>query len=120
MRVGLKYITPVLAAGAAAMAIAAAPAALAESTPAQPATIATAPAAVAPNIVQIAGHGGGGFHGGGWGGEPGGRARGRGWGDRVRGGPERAKAVGRRVPLAGTPVRKGENAHPNTARARDP
>jgi hypothetical protein len=25
-----------------------------------------APAAVAPNIVQIAGHGGGGFHGGAW------------------------------------------------------
>jgi hypothetical protein len=65
MRVGLKYITPVLAAGAAAVAIAAAPAAMAETTPAQPATIATAPAAVAPNIVQTAGHGGGGFHGGG-------------------------------------------------------
>ena len=38
---------------------------MAQTTPAQPATIATAPAAVAPNIVQTAGHGGGGFHGGG-------------------------------------------------------
>jgi hypothetical protein len=83
MRVGLKYITPILAAAAAAVAIAAAPAALAESTPVQPATIATAAPAVAPNIVQIAGHGGGGhggggfhgggFHGGGWHGD-------RGWG----------------------------------------
>src|SRR6476620_10385617 len=59
MRVGRKYITPVLAACAAAVAIAAAPAAIAETTPAQPATISTAPAAVAPNIVQTAGHGGG-------------------------------------------------------------
>src|SRR6202011_3989030 len=49
MRIGLKYITPVLAAGAAAVAIAAAPAATAETTPAQPATIATTAAAMAPN-----------------------------------------------------------------------
>src|SRR5258707_12155815 len=61
MRVGLKYITPVLAAGAAAVAIAAPPAAMAETTPAQPATIATPSAARAPNIVQTARPGGGGF-----------------------------------------------------------
>src|SRR5258705_10169451 len=65
MRVGLKYITPVLAAGAAAVAIAAAPAAMAENTPAQPATIATAPAARAPHIVHTPGHGRGGLPGGG-------------------------------------------------------
>jgi hypothetical protein len=83
MRVGLKYITPVLAAGAAAVAIAAAPAAMAETTPAPPATIATAPAAVAPNIVQTAGHGGGGFQGGGdRGGFQGGGDRGGWHGDR--------------------------------------
>ena len=80
-RIGLKYITPALAAGAAAVAIAAAPAAVADPAPAQPATIATAPAAVAPNIVQIAGHGGGGFHGGGWGGDRGGWHSDRGWGN---------------------------------------
>jgi hypothetical protein len=39
---------------------------MADPAPAQPATIATAPAAVAPNIVQVDGHGGGGGdHGGG-------------------------------------------------------
>jgi len=81
MRIGLKYITPALAAGAAAVAIAAAPAAMADPAPAQPATIVTAPAAVAPNIVQIAGHGGGGFHGGGWGGDRGGWHSDRGWGN---------------------------------------
>jgi hypothetical protein len=75
-----NYITPVLAAGAAAVAIAAAPAAMADPAPAQPATIATA-AAVAPNVVQAAGHGGGGgFHGGGWGGDRGGWHGDRGWG----------------------------------------
>jgi hypothetical protein len=48
MRIGLKYITPALAAvGAAAVAIAAAPAAMADPAPAQPATIATAPATIA-------------------------------------------------------------------------
>jgi hypothetical protein len=62
MRIGLKYITPAFAAGAAAVAIA------------------TAPAAVAPNIVQIASHGGG-FHGGGWGGDRGGWHSDRGWGN---------------------------------------
>ena len=36
MRIGLKYITPALAAGAAAVAIAAAPAAMADPAPAQP------------------------------------------------------------------------------------
>ena len=53
MRVGLKYITPVLAAGA----------------------------AVAPNIVQTAGHGGGGFQGRGFqgGGDRGGWHGDRGW-----------------------------------------
>jgi hypothetical protein len=89
-----NYITPVLAAGAAAVAIAAAPAAMADPAPAQPATIATA-AALAPNVVQAAGHGGGGgihgggggfhrggggFHGGGWGGDRGGWHGDRGWG----------------------------------------
>jgi hypothetical protein len=39
---------------------------MADPIPAQPATFATAPAAVAPNIVQVDGHGGGGgYHGGG-------------------------------------------------------
>jgi hypothetical protein len=58
----LSYITPVLAAGAAAVAIAAAPTALAE--PAQP----TNPsAAVASQVVPAGFHGGGGgFHGGGY------------------------------------------------------
>ena len=42
---------------------------------------ATPPAAVAPNIVQIAGHGGGGCHGGGWGGDRGGWHSDRGWGN---------------------------------------
>src|ERR1700682_806902 len=81
MRVGLKYITPVLAAGAAAVAIAAAPAAMAETTPAQPAMIASAPAAGGPSIVQTAGHGGGGFQGGGFhgGGDRGGWHGDRGW-----------------------------------------
>jgi hypothetical protein len=74
-----NYITPVLAAGAAAVAIAAAPAAMADPTPAQPVTIATS-AAVAPNVVQAAGHGGGGAHGGGWGGDRGGWHGDRGWG----------------------------------------
>jgi hypothetical protein len=73
MRMGLKYITPVLAAGAAAVAIAAAPAAMAESTPAQPGVVATASTAAAGHIVQTDWHGGdhGGWHGdrgwGGWG-----------------------------------------------------
>jgi uncharacterized membrane protein len=66
MRMGLKYITPVLAAGAAAVAIAAAPAAWAESTPAQP----------AGHIVQVDNHGGGGDHGGYGGGDHGGGYRG--------------------------------------------
>ena len=64
MRVGLKYITPVLAAGAAAVAIAAAPAAMAETPPAQPAVVATASTATAGQIVQVDNHGGG-DHGGG-------------------------------------------------------
>jgi hypothetical protein len=78
MRVGLKYITPVLAAGAAAVAIAAAPAAIAEAAPAQPAVVATASTATAPHIVQTDNHGGGdrggdhgGDHGGGWHGDNG-------------------------------------------------
>ena len=87
MRIGLKYITPALAAGAAAVAIAAAPAAIAD-----PAPVAQS-AAVGPSIVQTAGHGGGGFHGGGGGGFHGGGFHGgygggrggfygyRGWGD---------------------------------------
>jgi hypothetical protein len=58
MRIGLKYITPALAAvGAAAVAIAAAPAATADPAPAQPATIATAAAftAVAGAVTAAAG-----------------------------------------------------------------
>ena len=43
MRIGLKYITPMLAAGAAVVAIGAAPIAAAEPAPAQPATIAAPP-----------------------------------------------------------------------------
>ena len=43
MRIRLNYLTPVLAAGAAAVAIAAAPTAAADSTIAQPPVIATAP-----------------------------------------------------------------------------
>src|SRR6195256_5761372 len=64
MRVGLKYITPVLAAGAAAVAIAAAPAAMADPPPAQAAGGPPAPTANAGQIVQVDNHGGGG-HGGG-------------------------------------------------------
>jgi hypothetical protein len=60
----LSYITPVLAAGAAAVAIAAAPTALAE-----PAQLTNPSAAVASQIVPAGFHGGGGgFHGGGYGG----------------------------------------------------
>jgi hypothetical protein len=76
MRIKLNYLTPVLAAGAVAVAIGAAPTAAADPTPAQPAAIAH---------VVPAGHGGGGhggFHGGdhgGWGGDRGGW--GGGWGD---------------------------------------
>ena len=44
MRIGPQYITPVLAAGAAALAIAAAPSAVADPGRAQPATITGAPA----------------------------------------------------------------------------
>jgi hypothetical protein len=62
MRIRLNYVTPVLAAGAAAVAIAAAPTAAADPTPAQPAALAH---------VVPAGHGGGG-HGGGGGGHGGG------------------------------------------------
>ena len=60
MRIGLKYITPVLAAGAAALAIAAAPTAVADPGWAQSATIASASAVVAD------------YHGGGHGGDHGG------------------------------------------------
>ena len=59
---GPKRIIPVLAAGAATLAIVAAPAAVAEQPTAQRVTTASAPA------VEAAGwHGGhGGWHGGGW------------------------------------------------------
>jgi hypothetical protein len=82
MRVGLKYITPVLAAGAAAVAIAAAPAAMADPTTAQAAVVATAPTAMAGQIVQVDNHGGGG-HGGGdhGGGDRGGWHGDNGWGN---------------------------------------
>jgi hypothetical protein len=64
MRKKLSYITPVLAAGAAAVAIAAAPTALAE-----PAQLTNPSAAVASQVVPAGFHGGGGgFHGGGYGG----------------------------------------------------
>src|SRR3954453_14780177 len=63
MRIALKCITPMLAAGAAAVAIGAAPIAAAAPAPAQPATIAAAP------TVEAAGWHGGGWYGGGrWGG----------------------------------------------------
>src|ERR1700682_1315959 len=59
------YLTPVLAAGAAAVAIGAAPIAAADPAPAQPATVASASA-----VPAGWGHGGG-YHGGGWRGERG-------------------------------------------------
>ena len=66
MRFGYKQIIPVLAAGAAAVAIAAAPTAMAEPAAVQqPATSAT------PVAADAGWHGGGcggGWHGGGWGG----------------------------------------------------
>jgi hypothetical protein len=61
MRIGLKRITPMLAAGAAAVAIGAAPIAAATPAAAQPATNAAAP------TVETAGWGGG-WYGGGRGG----------------------------------------------------
>jgi hypothetical protein len=78
MRIGLKAITPILAAGAAAVAIGAAPIAAADPAPAQPASIAAGP------TIETVGHGGGG-HGGGW---HGGGWHGGGWhgGDWHRGG----------------------------------
>jgi hypothetical protein len=81
MRVGLKYITPLLAAGAAAVAIAAAPAAMAETTPPQPATIATASTAPAGQIVQVDNHGGGDHGGDHGGGDRGGWHGDNGWGN---------------------------------------
>ena len=81
MRIGLKYITPALAAvGAAAVAIAAAPAAMADPEAAQQGSIVPTPTDTAPKIVHITGHGGG-FHGGGWGGDRGGWHSDRGWGN---------------------------------------
>jgi len=74
VRFGYKQVIPVLAAGAAALAIAAAPTAMAE--PAQPSTI-------TPVAVDAGSHGGGGWggHGGGWGGHGGGwGGHGGGWG----------------------------------------
>jgi hypothetical protein len=59
MRMGLKAITPMLAAGASGVAICAAPIAAAEPAPAQPASIAAGP------TVETVGHGGWG-HGDGW------------------------------------------------------
>src|SRR5260370_25613463 len=117
MRTGLKYMTPVCAAGAAAVAIAAAPVAMADPAPAQPATIATAPAAVAPNIVQIAGHGGGGFHGGRWGGDRGGWPSERGRGNLFCWRRERALDPRRQAALADTPSRKRRISHPRHAPA---
>jgi hypothetical protein len=79
MRIGLKYMTSALVAGAAALTIAAAPAAMADPVAAQPAVITNSSST--GHIVE-AGHGGGfhggGFHGGGWGG--GGWHGYRGWG----------------------------------------
>src|ERR1700756_4452224 len=63
MWIGTKHITPVLAAGAVAVAIAAAPTAMADPVSAPPANMAAAPGILAP-----AGPGGGGGHGGGGGG----------------------------------------------------
>ena len=79
MRIMPKCITPMLAAGAATVAIAAAPMAGAD-VQAQPASIATAPIAVTHQVVP-AGRGGGwggGGQGGGWGSGPGWRGFG-GW-----------------------------------------
>jgi hypothetical protein len=81
MRVGLKYITPVLAAGAAAVAIGAAPAAMAESTPPQPEVVATASTAAAGQIVQVDNHGGGDHGGDHGGGDRGGWHGDNGWGN---------------------------------------
>ena len=66
MRIGLRYLASALAAGAATVAIAAAPTAMAESAPAQPGMVATAPAVV--NTDWHGHHGGWDNHGwhGGW------------------------------------------------------
>ncbi|WP_009479839.1 hypothetical protein [Rhodococcus sp. JVH1] len=68
MRIKLTYITPVLVAGAAAVAIAAAPTAAADPLPVQPAVIATAPTDVAGHFDHARYGGWGGGHPGGWGG----------------------------------------------------
>ena len=66
MRIGLRYLASALAAGAATVAIAAAPTAMAEPAPAQPGMVATAPAVV--NTDWHGHHGGWDNHGwhGGW------------------------------------------------------
>jgi Spy/CpxP family protein refolding chaperone len=72
MRIGRRYLASALAAGAATVAIAAAPTAMAEPAPAQPGMVATTPAVV--NTDWHGGHWGhghgdwgGDWHGGGWG-----------------------------------------------------
>jgi hypothetical protein len=65
MRIGLKAITPMLAAGAAPIATA--------DAPAEPASIAAGP------TVEMVGHGGGGHGGGGWHGGGGGWRGGGDW-----------------------------------------
>jgi len=90
MRTSMKSFVAALAAGAATVTIAAAPVAVADPTPAQPAVVASAHGSAAPAIDAgfplRGGHGGGGWHGGGghgggWhgGGWHGGGWRGGGW-----------------------------------------
>ena len=71
MRIGLKHMTAAVAAGVTALAIAAAPAAMADPAALRPAASTAEMTASAAQFVP-AGHGGG-FHGGGWHGD-------RGWG----------------------------------------
>ena len=64
MRIGLRYITPALAAGVAAVAIAAAPAATAAPSPAQPGPVTTSPVVFATDWHgDHWGHGHGDWHG---------------------------------------------------------
>jgi hypothetical protein len=70
MRIGLKYITSALAVGAAAVAIAVSPPAMAEPPTGQGATVGTAPAVVGADWDRRGGghgggHGRGDWHGGG-------------------------------------------------------
>ena len=100
MRIRLNYLTPVLAAGAAAVAIAAAPTAAADPTPAQPGAIAH---------VVPAGHGGGG-HGGGGGGHGG-------WAATAAGGAA-VTEVGAAVTAVGAAIAVGAGADTGSGQSR--